>query len=299
MRYTRLRRQIESGALNTGHGPGFSSAASPPPSSPNTQAQTALERTPISVPKKRKRGKKSQDAGMTAKAKTGGGDGPREAEAVGKSIKGGQTPADGMPSRQAYQTKQESKGNEEGRKESKIKIENYSGSDADFDSDTEDDEDSEDEIPLAKLRKRRAFGLSPSPSLSTALTPGHAQRLTPAIKAPMYSTYAASRSYGHKVPSAEVQVGHGHLMERPRYVPQGFNGLAIGSSNGRGNLYESSLYASPYAGWIECRAHGNQMGHPGPGWEYRARLPESQHLDQRQEIHNGKEIKDNTPRKSI
>ena len=299
MRYTRLRRQIESGALNTGHGPGFSSASSPPPSSPNAQAQSTLEKPSTHAPRKRKRGKKSEDASGNGTAKLGGVDGPKGAEVVGKSIKEGQLPGNAMPRTEAGNKVQERKGEEQ--KESKIKIENHSGSDADFDSDTEDDEDSEDEIPLAKLRKRRAVGLSLSPKCSTALTHEYSQRPTPTLHAPMYSTYATSRSYGPELPGAEFQAGHDHLMERPPYIPQGFNSLAIGASNSRGDMYGRGLYASTYAGWIDRRGHKDQMGHPGSGWEYRAKFQEHQHQyhEQGQGIHSEHDIKDSVPRKSI
>ncbi|PVH80402.1 hypothetical protein DL98DRAFT_571923 [Cadophora sp. DSE1049] len=310
MRYTRLRRQIESGSLNTGHGPGFSSTSPPSPSSPSQQRASVS--TPASVPKKRKRRKKSEDTVALANVKVGGEDGDKNKGSIGNAVKDGNTAADGISKKEVDRISKESK--KEEKKASKIKLEDHSGSDADadFDSESEDDEDSEDEIPLAKLRKRKATGLPPPPALSKTSVAGHVQHPVPTITAPAYSTYATSRSYGYGSPSSGIGEGHGNLMERPRYVPRGFNALTIGSGNGRGGFDGSgvgggstrgvdgrALYASPYAGWIDGRGHEDQMGNPGPGWEYRVRLQEQQYQKQRQEHERGRDIGNEAPRRSV
>ncbi|KAH7411325.1 hypothetical protein BKA64DRAFT_379061 [Cadophora sp. MPI-SDFR-AT-0126] len=308
MRYTRLRRQIESGALNTGHGPGFSSASLPPPSSPSQQTSSASIRN--LVPKKRKRGKKSEVTVAIAKAPDSSEDGDKKQVSAGTVNKNENTPVDGVPSSDAQKRLERTAQTE--KKDTKIKIENHSGSDADFDSQSEDDEDSEDEIPLAKLRKRTAMDLPHPVTFANTSVAGHVQHPLSTIPAPAYSTYATSHSYGYGSPSSAIEGGRTNRMDSARYVPQGFNAFAIGSREGReafdgrnmgGNgsrgMDGRGLYASPYVGWVDGRGHKDQMGNPGPGWERRERVQERQYQNQRQELGRGRELGSEASRMSV
>lgn len=133
MRYTRLRRQIESGALIGTHGTPFSSPAdsSSPASSPKTSASNI----------KRKRGQKFEDENSED-----GGD-EKEDEDGDKKCQVGRDRKD----EKSRVIKLE------------VKEEDWSDGDASFESESEVDEDSEDEIPLAKLRKRRLDASIPTP----------------------------------------------------------------------------------------------------------------------------------------
>ncbi|KAH7355271.1 hypothetical protein BKA65DRAFT_498051 [Rhexocercosporidium sp. MPI-PUGE-AT-0058] len=327
MRYTRLRRQIESGSLNASHNAGPSSSSPPPPISPNPQ----WEYTPTSVPK-RKRAKKTEATVVATNASTtpiptlttkeDNEASEKEKESLGTGL---QSKASDVGTSSVEEKRLESERKAKHPKDSKIKLECQSGSETDFNSGSEDDEDSEDEMPLAKLRQRRGLagglGLVPKALVSsTAKISGHAYPPVALPTAPVYNTYANSPE-GYS--SLEPVAGNGNasLLESPRYVPQGFNALAIGSRGASGNVgfdgrsFVSNagrgggancgmrgLYASPYAGWIDGQSHGDQMGAPGPGWEQYARYqrpqPKQQSQHQNHELEQSGVDGDEVPRKS-
>ncbi|KAL2070335.1 hypothetical protein VTL71DRAFT_13361 [Oculimacula yallundae] len=180
MRYTRLKRQIESGALNTSHGPGFSSSPPPPPSAPPFRIPAHPPASTSSVPIKRKRARKlggGADIGGSVNANVntppplreiGNSKEPKEEvqHRVGMS-RPSDTTAPALPGHSSTnQTTSatlsfksehvESTTNTEDRK---IKLEYHSASETDIDTDSGEGDDSEDEMPLAKLCKRRDMGL--------------------------------------------------------------------------------------------------------------------------------------------
>ncbi|KAK0119541.1 hypothetical protein ONS95_010981 [Cadophora gregata] len=306
MRYTRLRRQIESGSLNVGHGPAFSSA--PPPASSSPNHQHSLEMTPASIPKKRKRGRKTETPVTIKKLKAGHRDIDKTNENVHNDVKDTSTLAKQSSSKEEDKRYDKSEASE--KKVGKIKIESHSGSDAAFDSQGEDDENSEDEMPLAKLRKRTALGFSPPQSASCGSSMAGYVPDSASVPAQLgYSTYAISHSFAHGAHGS----GNESVRGRATYVPRGFNALAVGAQSHRGyfagrafgnsgrRLKDGrSLYASPYSGWVAGRGQEDQVGiHHGPGWEYRARLQEQQSQNQHREEERGQGEGSEGPRKSI
>lgn len=141
-----------------------------------------------------------------------------------------------------------------------------------------------------------------SPSAISPAGSGYAPISTLTNDVPVYSTYASSCEAAMYPGGSANGNGNDSGMATPRYVPQGFNALAISSgrgSDGRGfggggqgqsrgggafgGQNGRGLYASPYAGWIDGRGHEDQMGVPGPGWEYYSRYQDLQHQQQRQQ----------------
>ncbi|KAL5330202.1 hypothetical protein ACEPPN_003727 [Leptodophora sp. 'Broadleaf-Isolate-01'] len=305
MRYTRLKRQIESGALNAAHGPEPSSSSPPSSTSPNIQSKS----TPHPAPKRR-RVIKSVDStptptpasasaqNPTTKRETGLDNSEKEREKPAPSPK--TTPrvlfTDPTPEFKTEKIAERAKE----QKDTKIKVEDYSSSDTDFNSGSEDDEDSEDEMPLAKLRKRRGLALGMG-AMDTDGSSGYGYGCETG-PATVYSTYAASRE-GYLGPRTGMGNGNESVAESTRHVPQGFNTMATGSGNGGGgsgrvevggfggnagqgrgrNGGIRGVYASPYAGWIDGWSHEDQMGAPGPGWEHYARYQGQNHHQQQEQ----------------
>ncbi|CAL3962620.1 unnamed protein product [Diplocarpon coronariae] len=254
MRYTRLKRQIESGSLST-----HAATASPPsptilPSLSPASRSTSTSTFPLSVPNrntqlspsnkiKRKRGHAQKSQIPEGGSSSDGGD--------------EQEPQPSIPASKAGRLEKKDKKSTLGLKEEKdkIKIEGWS-SDSSSLSDGDVDEDSEDEIPLAKLRKMREMQVdmtgkqrsgAPSPSPSACGV---------GVGVPGYNTYAMT-----------PRPHYAELIATPRCLPQS-QGFADGLSSLDGMGYTGrGIYVSPYVGWIDGHGNADQMGRPAGVFE--------------------------------
>ncbi|KAJ5042483.1 uncharacterized protein L3040_005027 [Drepanopeziza brunnea f. sp. 'multigermtubi'] len=268
MRYTRLKRQIESGLLLTHTTPAApssptlspspqpSSLSHPHSSSPSTSA-SYFKAAPIAV--KRKRAiKKSQES-------SGGGGG-------GNSSDGGDEkhlpshhsryrshpshlgPGNSKPANKAKREKQKSEIKTEHKSDwssaASSPFSSFSGSSSASAS------NSEDEIPL---RKRRA--------LAHAHTQAHAAQQRSAAPSPSQpATQMVAPGQGMEMAMGQgAMQGYNTYAQAPRAQlgSEGDRGVAHGLANmgytGRG------VYASPYVGFIDGRPTPDAMGMPAPG----------------------------------
>ncbi|KAG4434915.1 hypothetical protein IFR05_009613 [Cadophora sp. M221] len=309
MRFTRLKRQIESGSLHAAHGSGASSSSPPQPTSPNLQSES----TPHPAPK-RKRVVKSIDTTPTTTPTQPTKHEPglpndhkaKEQEQSQPNSSAQHTPKLLVPTTSQTPTpefktetstaKPKAKEEKDSKSQIKIKLEDYSSSGTDFSSEDDDgdDEDSEDEMPLAKLRKRRGLGMGVDMDADVVGASrgidGRAGYGCENGPVAVYNTFATRREgYSGRAPVT----GDESVAESQRSASQGFDAMDVGFGNGSGSGWFDvggfgsgavrGLYASPYAGWIDGRSHEDQMGAPGPGWEHYARYQGQEHHQEREE----------------
>ena len=244
MRYTRLRRQIESGTLIGTHGTPFSGSA-------DKIYQASA---------KRKRG----GGGVGFKRASSGDETEDEMDQVdkvdvdaGREMGGGFCSANGGNRREVGGVKESAKGRGGAKAKGKEITVKEEQQDSDFSSTSNSSEDSEDEMPLAKLRKARldplhASGSSRVPSKHQSpsrpyVSPYPSRMMSPGVGGSQFS--------GGKLSGAVVPIS----MPQFTFRPGGDNS----SVEEKGFARLGSGFHSPF-GW-----HSNSVtagGDIGSGW---------------------------------
>ncbi|CZT46655.1 uncharacterized protein RSE6_07115 [Rhynchosporium secalis] len=276
MRYTRLKKQIESGALKTTHGPRTASSfSSPPPAAASLSSSLAPVKNGTAshgqaVKRKRRTRAEMEEDSVNVRMNrrpVGRNDGAKVERNMKQAIPSPSvsTRLEGMNFDTKIRTismKAKIEPRNENENERKIKIENLSAYGTGFDTESEGDsvEDSEEELPLAKLCKRRDLGLDMDLGSRQASSPMNSDDVVSdglkheSVEAnsilenfPVHSTYASQRN-GFLGDNSLGETGEGNEngdgnrselpigMQYPRYVPLGFTTHAIGRGNGTGKI---------------------------------------------------------------
>ncbi|KAK2627878.1 hypothetical protein QTJ16_002524 [Diplocarpon rosae] len=273
MRYTRLKRQIESGSLSTHATTGSIPSPTLSPSISAAPKPTSTSACPLSVPstntptppsntkRKRELAQKSQvpEVGLSSD----GGD-EQELRSSTPASKAAPLRKDKKDKILTLELKEEKE---------KIKIEDWSSSSSTF-SDGDGDEDSEDEIPLAKLRKMKKIQVNMAGKQRSGAPSPSSNASGVEVGVHEYNTYALT-----------PRPQYAEMVAAPRYLPQtqsfanGLSGLDGMGYTGRG------IYVSPYVGWIDGQGNADQMGRPAGVFEPCDGLPGF-----RQEVEGGSQV---------